>query len=117
MYIALVVASLGFISQRTSSKDIFTNIALLTISVGSAIVNPAFVLMAKDLDVTVEQASYNTTTAILLSGIFPMFVVPFSNTYGRRVLYLVCFCDSSYNFPFRRALLGVDVVELVLLFC
>jgi predicted MFS family arabinose efflux permease len=55
---------------------------------GSALINPAYVIMSKDLKITVEQASYCTTVYILFSGIFPMFIVPYSNVYGRRVIYL-----------------------------
>lgn len=72
IYIALMVSALGFISQM-----------------GSALINPAYVVMSKSLHITVEQASYCTTVYILFSGIFPMFVVPFSNVYGRRILYLL----------------------------
>ncbi|OCL01889.1 MFS general substrate transporter [Glonium stellatum] len=71
IYIALTVSSLGFISQM-----------------GSALINPAYVVMSKDLRITVEQASYCTTIFILFSGVFPIFVVPFSNVYGRRIIYL-----------------------------
>ena len=56
---------------------------------GSAILNPAFVVMAKELHVTVEQASYSTTVFILFTGVFPLLLTPFANVYGRRVLYLI----------------------------
>jgi len=72
VYISLMVSGLGFISQM-----------------GSALINPAFVIMSKELHVTVEQASYCTTVFILFSGIFPMFIVPFSNVYGRRIIYII----------------------------
>ncbi|KAK3065872.1 hypothetical protein LTS18_002294, partial [Coniosporium uncinatum] len=45
--------------------------------------------MAADLGITVEQASYVTTSFVIVGGIFPMVVVPFSNIYGRRILYLI----------------------------
>ena len=72
VYIALLVATLGCISQ-----------------LGSALINPAFTQMAKDLDVTVEQASYCTTVFILFGGVAPVAVVPFANVYGRRILYII----------------------------
>jgi len=72
VYVSLMVSGLGFISQM-----------------GSALINPAFVIMSKDLHVTVEQASYCTTVFILFSGILPMFIVPFSNVYGRRIIYII----------------------------
>lgn len=61
----------------------------LMAQLGAAILNPAFVLVAADLHVTVEQASYSTTIYILFSGVFPLLITPFANVYGRRVLYLV----------------------------
>ncbi|KAJ9502362.1 hypothetical protein H2202_002428 [Exophiala xenobiotica] len=72
VYIAVLVSGLGFVNQM-----------------GASLINPAFVVMAQDLDITVEQASYCTTVVILFMGLFPMCVVPFSNVYGRRVLYLI----------------------------
>jgi MFS family permease len=56
---------------------------------GSALINPAYVPMSKDLGITVQQASYATTTYVLLTAITPMLFVPFSNVFGRRPLYLV----------------------------
>jgi hypothetical protein len=61
VYLALTVSGLGFVNQ-----------------LGSAIINPAFVVIAEDLDISVEQASYCTTVTILFMGVMPMFVVPFS---------------------------------------
>ena len=43
-YIAFLISFIGFTAQM-----------------GSALINPSFVQMSKDLDVTVEQASYSTT--------------------------------------------------------
>jgi len=72
IYIALFVAASGFGAQFSAS-----------------VINPAYVAMAADLHITVEQASYVTTSFVLVGGIIPMFVVPFSNVYGRRILYLI----------------------------
>ena len=72
VYIVGLIAVLGLVSQM-----------------GSALINPAFVLMAKDLNVTVEQASYCTTVFILFGGVAPIFIVPFANVYGRRPCYIV----------------------------
>jgi MFS family permease len=54
-----------------------------------AMLNPAFIAVATDLRVTVEEASYTTTLFILFTGVFPLFVTPFANVYGRRILYLI----------------------------
>ena len=56
---------------------------------GGSLINPAFVPMSKDLGVTVQQVSYNTTAFILLIGLTPMFLSPFANIFGRRILYVV----------------------------
>lgn len=72
VYIVLLVSGLGFVNQ-----------------LGSALINPAFVVMSEDLGITVEKASYCTTVVILFMGVCPMFVVPFSNVYGRRILYVI----------------------------
>lgn len=61
----------------------------LTSTFGAALLNPAFVQVAKDLHVTVEEASYTTTVFILFTGVFPLLITPFANVYGRRILYLI----------------------------
>ncbi len=58
-------------------------------SVGAALINPALVELAEDLHVSVEKASYCTTVYLLFGGVTPLFVVPFANIYGRRMLYIV----------------------------
>ncbi|TKA57534.1 hypothetical protein B0A55_10998 [Friedmanniomyces simplex] len=72
VYIAVLISGLAFMAQ-----------------LGSALINPAFREMAKDLDVTVEQASYSTTVFILFGGVLSMFIVPFANVYGRRICYII----------------------------
>ncbi|KAJ5820169.1 hypothetical protein N7474_005760 [Penicillium riverlandense] len=51
--------------------------------------NAAFVPLAMDLDVSVTEASYTTTVAILFAGFTPLLYAPISNVYGRRPVYLV----------------------------
>jgi multidrug resistance protein len=63
-----------------------------------AMLNPSFVTVAQDLNVTVEEASYSTTLFILFAGVFPLLVTPFSNTYGRRPLYLIFTAISIAGF-------------------
>ncbi|KAK5720470.1 hypothetical protein LTR17_014946 [Elasticomyces elasticus] len=71
VYIAMLISGLAFIAQA-----------------GAAFINPAFRLLAKDLDVTVVEASYCTTVFILFGGILSMFTIPFANVYGRRICYI-----------------------------
>ena len=61
----------------------------LMAQMGSATLNPSFILVAKDLHVTVEQASYTTTVFILFTGVIPLLITPFANIYGRRPLYII----------------------------
>ena len=70
-YITFIVSMLAFVTQF-----------------GAALVNPAYTAMAADLGVSVQEASYSLTTFILFSGVTPMFVVPLTNIYGRRIHYL-----------------------------
>ncbi|KAK4954880.1 hypothetical protein LTR10_007072 [Elasticomyces elasticus] len=72
VYIAVLISGLAFIAQA-----------------GAGFINPAFRLLAKDLDVTVVEASYCTTVFILFGGILSMFTIPFANVYGRRICYIV----------------------------
>jgi predicted MFS family arabinose efflux permease len=55
----------------------------------------AFSPIAKELEVTKQQASYLTTTYTLLGGVTPLIITPFVNLYGRRPAYLVCRPISS----------------------
>jgi hypothetical protein len=71
-YIAGLIALLGFILQ-----------------LGSALINPAFVLMSNSPNTTVQQASYCTTTFILSGGVVPLFIVPFANLHGRRIIQIM----------------------------
>jgi MFS family permease len=55
----------------------------------ASLINPAYILLADELNVTITKASYLTTVCILSSGVTPMFFVPYANVYGRRNLYVV----------------------------
>ena len=49
----------------------------------------AFKVIAEDLNVTKQQASYLTTTYTLFGGVLPLLITPFVNMYGRRPAYLI----------------------------
>jgi len=55
----------------------------------SAAINPALVPLANHFHISTVQASYQTTTVIVVVGICPLIWGPFSNVYGRRPVYLV----------------------------
>lgn len=56
---------------------------------GSAVVNPAFVPLAKSFKITTVQATYELTVFIVFAGVGPLLVTPLSNVYGRRPIYLL----------------------------
>lgn len=55
----------------------------------SSVVNPALVVVAKHFGLTIAQASYQTTTVIVVVGVCPLIWGPLSNVYGRRPVYLI----------------------------
>ncbi|KAF9887693.1 hypothetical protein FE257_009646 [Aspergillus nanangensis] len=62
--------------------------ALMTNFVGAGII-PVYTTFAEEFDVSVQQISYFTSIHILFTGLVPFFLVPFSNRYGRRPVWLV----------------------------
>ena len=54
------------------------------VGINVAMINPAYVPMAKELHISTIRASYQTTICIVLSGVAPFLWVPLSNKYGRR---------------------------------
>jgi hypothetical protein len=45
----------------------------------SAVVNPALVDLSKAFHITTQEASYQTTTVIVVVGVAPLFWVPLAN--------------------------------------
>lgn len=56
--------------------------------INTAMINPAYVPMAKELHISTIRASYQTTVCIALAGVAPFLWVPLSNKYGRRPVLL-----------------------------
>lgn len=57
-------------------------------TINTAIINPAYSQLARDFNITIVEASYQTTVVITLNGIGPFLWVPLANAYGRRPVYL-----------------------------
>lgn len=53
-----------------------------------AVINSAFVPLAKAMHITVTVASYNTTVPILFAGVSPLLWSPIANVYGRRPIFI-----------------------------
>lgn len=53
-----------------------------------AVINSAYVPLAKQLHITVVDASYQTTIAIVFAGVSPLIWSPISNVYGRRPIFI-----------------------------
>lgn len=86
-------------------------------TINTAIINPAYSQLARDFDITIVQASYQTTVVITLNGIGPFIWVPLANVYGRRPIYLfttllgfVCILGSAYARTYGQ-LIGARVVN------
>ncbi|EFW98402.1 major facilitator superfamily transporter multidrug resistance [Grosmannia clavigera kw1407] len=60
----------------------------------AASIQPSFVAIAADLDVSVQQASYLTSLQIAVLGGAPLFWRPFSQAYGRRPVFLLSLACS-----------------------
>lgn len=56
--------------------------------INTAIINPAYVPMSKELRISVIKASYQTTTCIIINSFALFLWVPLSNKYGRRPILL-----------------------------
>lgn len=57
-------------------------------TLNTAIINPAYAKLAKELDITIVQASYQTTATVAVNGVGPFLWIPLANVYGRRPVYL-----------------------------
>lgn len=51
-------------------------------------INPAYVPMAKELNISTIRASYQTTICIVPAGVASFLWVPLANKYGRRLVVL-----------------------------
>ena len=50
--------------------------------------NPAYAPLARSVHITITEASYQTTLAIVTSGVIGLILSPVSNVYGRRPIYI-----------------------------
>ena len=57
--------------------------------INTAMINPAYVPMAKEFHISTIRASYQNTVCIALNGVSPFLWVPLSNKYGRRPVLLL----------------------------
>ena len=57
----------------------------------SSMFNPAIAQIAKSLHTDEQHVIATTTGYVVLLGIGPLILAPFSETFGRRSLYLLCF--------------------------
>lgn len=80
--------------QKLSQVGIVALMALLP-PLASSMFTPGISQIAEDLNTT-EQAIIGTTTGYLVMlGVGPLVLAPFSETFGRRNVYMVCFTAFS----------------------
>ncbi|KAI3332086.1 MFS general substrate transporter [Xylariaceae sp. AK1471] len=60
----------------------------------AAAIQSAFVNIAMDLDVSIQQASYLTSLVIAVLGVAPLFWRPLSGRFGRRPIFLISLVGS-----------------------
>ncbi|RFU30522.1 hypothetical protein B7463_g5829, partial [Scytalidium lignicola] len=53
-----------------------------------AFINSAYGELSKAMGITIQEASYSLTVAIITSGVFPLIWSPLSNIYGRRPIFV-----------------------------
>ena len=53
-----------------------------------AMSNSAYAPLAADMNVSIVQASYQNTVAIIFAAVAPIFWSPIANAYGRRIIFL-----------------------------
>lgn len=58
-------------------------------TLNTAIINPAYSQLARAFDISIVQASYQTTVVIVLNGLGPLLWIPLANVYGRRPVFLL----------------------------
>lgn len=79
-----------------SSRAKITNVAIIALMaivspLASSMFAPGISQIAEDLNTT-EQAVIATTTGyVIMLGMGPLVLAPFSETFGRRIVYIVCF--------------------------
>ncbi len=56
---------------------------------GAGLVNPAFTTLAQTFDITAVQVSYELTVWVLFAAVAPFLIIPISNVYGRRPIYVM----------------------------
>ncbi|KAN0102257.1 MFS general substrate transporter [Hyaloscypha variabilis] len=76
-----------------------TNLVLVAIhacmsTFTAASIIPAYATIAADLGVSLQRTTYLTSLQIAILGVAPLFWNPFSNTYGRRPLFLISLACS-----------------------
>lgn len=82
-------------SAKQNPKQKFQIFVLLQVCIlaalgtlNTAIINPAYSQLATDFNITIVQASYQTTVVIVINGVGPFLWIPLANTFGRRPIYL-----------------------------
>lgn len=57
-------------------------------TLNTAIINPAYSQLATEFNISIVQASYQTTVVVALNGVGAFLWIPLANVYGRRPIYL-----------------------------
>lgn len=75
-------------SNISFTTDLVSILAALG-TLNTAIINPAYSQLSTTFNITLVQASYQTTVVVALNGIGLLFWIPLANIYGRRPIFLI----------------------------
>ncbi|KAJ4147336.1 hypothetical protein LMH87_001867 [Akanthomyces muscarius] len=80
------------LSETSKISVILTaSFAAIISPISSSIYFPALNSLAEDLHVSISLITLTVTTYLIFQGIAPSFIGNFSDTYGRRPAYIICF--------------------------
>lgn len=76
--------------QKLTNVGIIALMAILS-PLASSMFTPGIQQIADDLNADVQQVIATTTGFVIMLGIGPLVLAPFSETFGRRTVYIWCF--------------------------
>lgn len=101
-----------------SERRKMTNVAIIALMailspLASSMFTPGISQIAEDLDASEQSVIATTTGFVICLGIGPLILAPLSETFGRRMLYIVCF--AIFSLLQAASALGPNIAALITL--
>jgi hypothetical protein len=82
--------------RQWSDKQKLTNVGIIALMailspLASSMFTPGISQIAEDLNCGEQEVIATTTGFVIMLGVGPLILAPFSETFGRRIVYIVCF--------------------------